>query len=53
METPILSATSPMCRRYEGVEAMTVTFRSRMRSICLSVFPVEAGTTAAPTFSAP
>jgi len=30
---------------------MAVTPRSQIRSICLSVFPVEAGTTVAPIFS--
>ncbi len=50
---PISLATSIICMKYEGVHAMTVTSRSCISSSCLSVLPVLAGSTDAPTRSAP
>jgi hypothetical protein len=53
MLTPIFSATSTMCMKYDGVQAMAVVPRSCISSICRSVFPTPVGRTVAPIFSAP
>ena len=53
MSTPIDLAVSRRWIMYEGVQAIAVTPRSWMSSTCLSVLPVLAGRTVAPTFSAP